>query len=69
MLVCSVISDSLQPMACSPLGSSIHGILQARILERVAMPSSRGSSHPGIKRRSPALQVDSFPTEPPEKPL
>ena len=32
-------------MDCSPPGSSVHGILQARILERVAMPSSRGSSH------------------------
>ena len=31
------------PMDCSPLGSSLHGILQKRILERVAMPSSRGS--------------------------
>jgi len=28
------------PMGCSPLGSSVHGILQARILEWVAMPFS-----------------------------
>ena len=34
------------PMDCSPSGSSVHGILQARILEWVAMPSSRGSSQP-----------------------
>ena len=34
------------PMDCSPPGSSVHGILQARILEWVAMPSSRGSSQP-----------------------
>ena len=40
------------------------GILQARILEWVAMPSSRGSSQP----RSPALRVDSLPSEPPGKP-
>ena len=33
-------------MYCSPQGSSIHGILQARILEWVAMPFSRGSSWP-----------------------
>ena len=33
------------PVDCSPAGSSVHGILQARILERVSMPSSRGSSH------------------------
>ena len=32
------------PVDCSPQGSSVHGILQARILERVAVPSSRGSS-------------------------
>ena len=34
------------PMNCSPAGSSVHGILQARILEWVAIPFSRGSSRP-----------------------
>ena len=34
------------PMACSPPGSSVHGILQARILDWVAIPFSRGSSQP-----------------------
>ena len=34
------------PMDCSPPGSSVYGISQARILEWVAMPSSRGSSWP-----------------------
>ena len=34
------------PMDCSPPGSSLHGILQARILEWVAMPFSRRSSQP-----------------------
>ena len=34
------------PMDCSPPGSSVHGILQARILEWVAMPFSRESSQP-----------------------
>ena len=33
-------------MDCSPPGSSVHGIFEARVLERVAMPSSRGSSPP-----------------------
>ena len=42
----SVVSDSLQPVDCSPSGSSIHGILQARILEGVAISFSRGSSWP-----------------------
>ena len=36
-------------MDSSPPGSSVHGILQARILEWVAMPSSRGSPPPGIE--------------------
>ena len=35
------------PMDCSPPGFSVHGILQTRILERVAMPSFRGSSQSG----------------------
>ena len=34
------------PMDCSPPGFYVHGILQARILERVAISSSRGSSQP-----------------------
>ena len=42
----SVVSDSLRPMNCTLPGSSVHGILQARILEWVAVPSSRGSSQP-----------------------
>ena len=43
--VASVVS-LCNPMDCSPPGSSVHGILQARILEWVAMPSCRGSSLP-----------------------
>ena len=43
----SVVSDSLWPgLDYSPPGSSVHGILQARILEWVAIPLSRGSSQP-----------------------
>ena len=53
------------PMDCSPPGSSVHGILQARILERVAMPLSRDLFHPGIKPGSPALKADFLPSEPP----
>ena len=40
----SVMFGSLQPMDCSPPGSSVHGIIQARILERVDIPFSKGSS-------------------------
>ena len=89
------------PMDCSQPGSSVHGILQARILEWVSIFFSRGSSWPrdwthdswvscfagrflitmppgtptpgdlpnsGIKPRSPALQAESLPAEPPGKP-
>ena len=45
--VCSVLSDSLQPHGpYIPPGSSVHEIFQARILEWVAISSSRGSSQP-----------------------
>ena len=40
------MSDSCDPMDCIPPGSSVHGILQARILEWVAISFSRGSSRP-----------------------
>ena len=43
---CQVMSDSCDPMDCSPPGSSVHGISQARILEWVAISFSRGSSRP-----------------------
>ena len=54
---------------CGPPGSSVHGILQARILKWVAFPFSRGSSQPRIDARSPALQGDlQLPSELPRKP-
>ena len=48
-------------MDCGSLGSSVNGILQARILECVAISFSRGSFRQGIKPGSPLLQVDSLP--------
>jgi len=42
--MCPTLCD---PTDCSMPGSSVHGILQARILEWIALPSSRGSSQPG----------------------
>ena len=42
--ICSVMSNSYNPMDCSPLGSSVCGILQARILEWVVNSFSSGSS-------------------------
>ena len=62
-------------------GSTVHGILQARIWEWVAIALSRGSSWPlelnwigvshtaGIESESPALQADSLPSEPQEGPM
>ena len=44
------------------------GILQARILEWVAIPLSRDLQDPRIEPRSSALQADSLPSEPPRKP-
>ena len=43
------------PMDCSPPGSSVHGILQARILKWVAMPSFRGSSQPRDQTHVPCV--------------
>ena len=53
------------PMDCSRLGSSVHGILEARILEWIDVPSSKGSSEPGIKPTplsSPTLAGGFFAT-------
>ena len=46
------------PMDCSPPGSSVHEILQARILEWVACPPPGDLPNPGIEPSSLALQVD-----------
>ena len=56
-------------MDCSLLGAYVHGILQARVLEWVAIPSPGDLPDPGNKARSPALQADSLPSEPPGKPM
>ena len=52
----SAVSDSVPPWT-----------IQARVLEWVAFPSSRDLPNPGIEPKSPALQVDSLPAEPPGK--
>ena len=49
---------------CNPTNYTVHGILQARILEWVAFPFSRGSSQPRDQIQVPALQADSLPAEP-----
>ena len=62
---CPTLCD---PMGCSPPGFSVHGILQARILESVAISSSRDLPNPGMEPGSPTLQADSLLSEPPGKP-
>ena len=56
------------PMDCSPPGSSVHGILQARILEWVVMPSSRGPSQPRDGTQVPCIAGGSLLAELPGKP-
>ena len=55
---CPALRD---PMGCSPPGFSVHGILQARKLEWVAISFSRGLPNSGIKPASPTLQAESLP--------
>ena len=55
------------PMDWSPPGSFVHGVFQARILERVAIPFSRGSSQPSLNSGLLHWQADSWPSERPGK--
>ena len=55
----------LGPAVCDPVDYIVHGILQARIF----FPSPGDLPNPGIKPRSPALQVDSLPAKPQGKPI
>ena len=69
MCVCSDAESCLtlcDPVDCSPPGSSVHGILQTRILEWVAISFSRGSSRPrdmGLLLESPALALPGEPCD------
>ena len=63
------------PVDCSPPGSSVHGISQARILEWVTISLSQGSSRPRdrtqvsrIAGRQRQMPADSLTSEPPGKP-
>ena len=60
----------VDPMDCSPPGTSVHGVSQARVLEWAAISFSRDLLHPGIELKppaSPALVGRFFTTEPPGK--
>ena len=62
---CQLLSPTLcDPMDCRIPGFPVHGLLQARILDGQTFPSPRDLFNPGIKTKSPALQVDSLPPEP-----
>ena len=69
--MCSVVSNSLDPMNCSLPGSSLHWISLARILEWVAISSSRGSSWPRDQTLISCVSFTVgrfFTVEPPGKP-
>ena len=67
-LMVKVKVAQLCPPLCNLMDYTIHGLLQAEILEWVAFPFSRGSSQPRDWNRSPALQADSLPAELQRKP-
>ena len=56
--LCPALCDFID---CSPPGSSVHGIFQARIPERAAISFFKGPPNPGVRPASPAWQVDSSP--------
>ena len=56
------------PTLCDPMDYTVHGILQARIMEWVTFPSPGHLPNPGTKPRSPTLQAHSLPAEPQRKP-
>ena len=62
---CPTLCD---PMDCSLPGSSLHGILQARVLEWVAISFPGDLPDPGIEPGSPTVQADAVTSEPPGKP-
>ena len=73
IVVCVLISQSRSTVCdskdCNPPGASLHGILQARILEWVAILFSRDIPDPGIKLKSLTLQASFLPSELLGKPI
>ena len=68
-LVTNLCRTLVRPVDCNPIGSSVHGVSQARILEWVPFPSPGDLPDPGIEPRSPTLQADALTSAPPGKPL
>ena len=72
LAMCAQLLSHVQlcdPMNCSLPSSSVHGIFQARILERVVISYCSWSSHPGTEPALPALAGGFFTTELPSKPV
>ena len=65
VLVAQSCPTLCNPTDCSPPGSSVHEILQVTVLAWVPISFSRGLPDPEIESRSPALQMESLPYEPP----
>ena len=63
----SIVSDSYDCKDCRSPGSSVHGVLQDRILEWVAVPFSRGSSQLRDQTQVSCIPGDSLPAKPPRK--
>ena len=63
--LCPTLCD---PMGCSPPCSSVLGILQQEYWSGLPFPSPGDLLDPGVEPRSPALQADCLPSEPPGKP-
>ena len=67
-LVAQLCPTLYDPVNCSPPGSSVHGILSRQeYWSRLPCPPPEDLPNPGIESRSPALQADSLPSEPPGK--
>ena len=71
--MCVLVAQSCltlcDPLDCRPPGSSVYGILLARLLEWVAIPFSRGSSQPGDRTWVSCIAGRFLPSEPPGNPL
>ena len=65
-----VIVTQSCPTLCHPMDYTVHGILQARLLEWGSLPLLQGDlPNPGMEPRSPALQADFLPAEPQGNPI
>ena len=69
VFVAQSYSTFCDPVDCNPPGSSVHGILQQECWSGLPFPSPKDLHNPGTETRSPALQADSLPSEPPGKPM